>query len=204
MNEYSKWARAKTYIGSSVNFPRRLRDYYSSSYLEKFRKSSAICNALFSKGYSKFTLEILEYCEPSDVVSREQFYLDLFKPEYNILRIAGSSAGYKHSEETKLAISLKNKGKNHPLFGKKHSEEYKAKMSEALKGENHPMFGKTGEKHHSSLKIVVSDLELNTTTTFGSICEAARALNISQSRISMYFKNNQIKPYKGRYVFTKI
>jgi group I intron endonuclease len=52
----------------------------------------------------------------------------------NILQIAGSSAGYKHTQQTKLAISLKNKGKNHPLFGKKHSEETKINMSEQKKG----------------------------------------------------------------------
>jgi group I intron endonuclease len=88
-----------------------------------------INKALKKHKHSNFSLEIIEYCEPSDLIAREQFYLDLFKPEYNILQIAGSSAGYKHSEETKLAISLKNKGKNHPLFGKKHSEETKINMS---------------------------------------------------------------------------
>jgi group I intron endonuclease len=58
----------------------------------------AINRALFKYGYSNFTLEIIEYCEPSDVIVREQFYLDLLKPEYNILVKAGSSFGYQHSE----------------------------------------------------------------------------------------------------------
>lgn len=31
---------------------------------------------------------------------REQHYIDLLKPAYNILTIAGSSLGYTHSEET--------------------------------------------------------------------------------------------------------
>lgn len=42
-------------------------------------------------------------------ILREQFYFDLLKPEYNILEKAGSSLGFKHSEET-LNI-FKNKGK---------------------------------------------------------------------------------------------
>ena len=37
-----------------------------------------------------FRSEILEYCPSSIVLAREQFYLDKFKPEYNILKIAGS------------------------------------------------------------------------------------------------------------------
>lgn len=53
-------------------------------------------------GYNKFSLDILEYCEPSLLIKREQYYLDTLKPEYNILKIAGSSLGYKHSPETLL------------------------------------------------------------------------------------------------------
>ena len=54
----------------------------------------AINRALLKYGYSNFTLEIIEYCEPSDVIDREQFYLDLLQPEYNILSKAGSSLGF--------------------------------------------------------------------------------------------------------------
>jgi len=50
-------------------------------------------------------LEILEHCAPSEAISREQYYLDLLKPAYNILLIAGSRLGSKHSEETKAKIS---------------------------------------------------------------------------------------------------
>ena len=60
----------------------------------------AIYKALIKHGYSNFSLEIIEYCEPSLAVSREQYYLDLLKPEYNVLQIAGSSLGFKHSDET--------------------------------------------------------------------------------------------------------
>ena len=40
----------------------------------------------------------------SGVLSREQYYMDLLQPEQNILKIAGSSLGYKHTEEDKLKI----------------------------------------------------------------------------------------------------
>ena len=43
----------------------------------------------------------MEYCDPTAAIKREQYYLDLQKPEYNILPTAGSLLGYKHSEETK-------------------------------------------------------------------------------------------------------
>jgi hypothetical protein len=91
------------------------------------------------------------------------------------------------------------------ILGYKHSEENLAKMRVAKKGENNPMFGKKNSASQpNSIKIEVTDLYLNSKTTYNSVREAARALNIDRKTISNYFKNNQIKPYKKRYVFTKI
>jgi hypothetical protein len=47
------------------------------------------------------------------------------------------------------------------------------------------------------------DKKTNTTTSYNSINEAARALNIKHTIIVIYFANNQTKPYKGRYTFKK-
>lgn len=46
------------------------------------------------------TLEILEYCDRSIVINREQYYLDKYEPDYNILTKAGSSLGFRHYEQT--------------------------------------------------------------------------------------------------------
>ena len=54
-----------------------------------------------------------------------------------------------------------------------------------------------------SQAIEVTDIKNNTTTSYDSIREAARALNIRKSVIDMYFANNQQKPYKGIYTFNK-
>ena len=43
----------------------------------------------------------MEYCAPENTIEREQYYLTSLKPKYNILKVAGSLLGYKHSEETK-------------------------------------------------------------------------------------------------------
>jgi len=102
----------KTYIGSSVDLRQRFIQYYRITYLShKRRGKSLICRSILKNGYSAFTLEILEYCDPSEVLLREQYYIDELKPEYNILKIAGSSLGYKHSEDTKLQISTVLKAK---------------------------------------------------------------------------------------------
>jgi group I intron endonuclease len=178
-----------------------------------------INKALKKHKHSNFSLEIIEYCEPSDKIAREQFYLDLFKPEYNILRVAGSSAGYKHSEETKLVISLKNKGKNHPLFGKKHSEETKINMSEkkkgkpcseetktkisvALKGKPHSEERKVKMSEATGTAIEIFDKETNVITSFSSGRRAAKALGCSDWVIRTYKGTKKL--YKGRYQITKI
>jgi hypothetical protein len=46
------------------------------------------------------------------IFDREQYYLDMMNPTLNKLKIAGSSLGYKHTEETRKIMSLKRRGKN--------------------------------------------------------------------------------------------
>jgi hypothetical protein len=157
-------------------------------------RKSAIYSAILKHGIANFKLEILEYCSREECIKIEQKYINLLKPAYNILMVAGSLLGYKHDDEAKKKISDATKGENNPCFGRT--------------GENHPMFGKArpAGAGSPSQQIEVTDLEEKTTTTFGSIGEAARALNINQKTISNYFIRNQKKPHKGRYVFctTKI
>jgi len=211
-------------------------------------------------GFANFSLEILEYCGTEELLKREQHYLELLKPQYNILEKAGNISGYKHTEETlaklrarrhseesKIKISEAQRKNDNPARfkeGHKHSEETKIKiskgrvgitlsedtkrrMSEARLGVPSPFLGKKlsdeakqkireahlGRKHSAetlakisqklSQKIEVLDLETGTKTTYYSMSEAARALDITQSTITRYFTRNNPKPCKGRYLFTK-
>lgn len=89
----------------------------------------------------------MEYCDKSDLILREQYYLDKLNPEYNILKIAGSSRGFKHSKETKIKISKSLKGiyikEKSVLFGRTHTNETKKLMSLKKVKYNNPMYGKT-------------------------------------------------------------
>lgn len=140
----------KIYIGSAINLYTRIRNYYSSYQLNNW--DNYISRALLLHSHSAFSLSILEYINIEGlsneearllILSREQEYLNkIFSVDnpntYNILRIAGSSLGFKHTEEAKVLISLTHSGK---LV----SEETKVLLSIAKAGENNPMFGKTGE-----------------------------------------------------------
>jgi group I intron endonuclease len=55
-------------------------------YLQK--RKSYIFSAIIKYGYSNFTLEIIEYCDKLKVIEREQFYIDLLRPKYNLLQVA--------------------------------------------------------------------------------------------------------------------
>lgn len=61
-----------------------------------------INKAILEDNLENFSLDILKYCLSKDVIKREQHYLDIYKPFYNTLEIAGSSLSYVHNE-TSLA-----------------------------------------------------------------------------------------------------
>lgn len=114
----------KSYIGSGIDLRIRFYVYYS---IKRLNSSKMILyKALLKYGarfcaqicfaehrHSNFSLEILEYCSPYNILEREEYYFNLLKPEYNILQKPRSSLGYKHLEEAKPKISEANKGKNH-------------------------------------------------------------------------------------------
>lgn len=57
-------------------------------------------------GYINFRIDILEYCDLSLLTEREQYYIYNLKPQYNILKVAGSSLGHKQSDESKAIFFL--------------------------------------------------------------------------------------------------
>jgi group I intron endonuclease len=96
-----------SYIGSSSNLTKRFQDYYNFSHLTDTKRNMLIYKALVKHSYSNFSFEILEYCDPSSIICREQHYIDLLNPEYNVLKIAGSNLGFKHYEKTMAILKAR-------------------------------------------------------------------------------------------------
>lgn len=67
---------------------------------------------------------LLDFVNPTkiELMAREQYWIDLLKPPYNILKKADNSLGFKHSEKTKKLL----KGL---ATGRKHTAETKSLMS---------------------------------------------------------------------------
>ncbi len=161
-----------SYIGSSAQLADRLMHAYLGNRIGK-RKIEL---ALQEFKLESFYLEV--YILPDNLVEGktnseikeltlflEQFYILLYNPEYNVLKVAGSTVGRIFSEESRdkmrlAALARDIRGENNPMFGLSHSketreilskqklgrilsEDVKAKISAALSGENHPRYGKT-------------------------------------------------------------
>jgi group I intron endonuclease len=75
------------YVGSSVNLASSYYSYFRFKTLEALlsKQNTIISPALLKYGYGAFSLEILEYCDKSVVLEREQHYLDTLSPSYNVI-----------------------------------------------------------------------------------------------------------------------
>jgi group I intron endonuclease len=174
-----------SYVGSSINLSRRFGQYFNINYISSsVNRKSVINSSILKNGYSNFSLTILEYCEIKDTINRENFYISVISPTMNILQVAGSSLGFKHSEETKAKISLANTGEKNSMFGI------------YLTGEKNSMFGKT----HSietldkmsiakGTAIYVYDTQGSLVYTFSSARKAAEFFDCSYPTILKFAKN---------------
>ena len=121
----------KRYVGSAVNLSARHRDH-----LHRLRKgihhSIALQRAWNKYGPQSFGMvRVIEKCEVSVLVDREQWWINFLRPEYNVCKVAGSSLGRKHTPETRQKMALAK-------TGTKHSAATKAKMSATRTGRKIP------------------------------------------------------------------
>jgi hypothetical protein len=152
--------------------------YYSLGSLAKSNRP--IDKALLIYGFSNFRLEILEYCDKDDVLKREQYYLDLFKPEYNIVKTAGSTLGYKHTPES-LA-----KMRDFVL-----SDE--VRLKKALSTVN----ATTARK----ISILVKNIKTNEEIEYTSLTDAGKTLGVSRSAVSQALLTKRL--IKKTYLISK-
>lgn len=197
--------RGMSYVGSAINLTRRLRTYYSLGSLNKelLKGNSKIYNGLLKYGYNNFSLDILEYCEPNVLIEREQHYLDLLKPKYNILKIAGNRLGFKHSEATKD----KMRGINNHFFGKTHTDKTRQMIGLSLRSiirtNNKPKVLKLETKLKLSLRtrgvsVKVFDKSNNLIEQFPTMTSAAKYYGIHRRTIGSYLDKDR---YYNEYAF---
>lgn len=220
-----------TYIGSAVNLSRRFREYFSLNFLNKevLKNKSIIYRALLKYGYINFSLEILEYTDKSSVLVREQYYLDVLNPSYNICKVAGSSYGRITKENTRMKLRFAWKvrlfqengnGINFSEFVYNIMEE-KVRKSELVLNNIQVLFEKITKPEvkkkivsdetkmkilfstETALIVAVKDLETGITTSYPSARNAGLALGVHKSTILDRVKGKTLRPIRGRYLVLK-
>lgn len=126
----SRWGRHRFDLRNAV---------HSNKILERSWKKN---------GEESFVFEVLEFCEKTDLIEREQVWLDKTWPDglFNIRLVAHSGAGLKHTDDAKRKMSIASKSARaepslkmisklathgEKLRGKTHSAETRRRMSEA-------------------------------------------------------------------------
>lgn len=158
----------KTYIGSAKDFEQRKTKHLSLLRLNK-HPNIHLQRAFNLSEESNFSFDIVELCSEEDLISREQYYIDLFGYDnlYNICRIAGNTLGRKLSEDAKSRISNANKG-NKAWLGRRHNQATKNVISDK------------NTKYHF---IVQSDKDENVIGTYSSVNDAADKTGIPYGSI---------------------
>lgn len=163
-----------------------------------------------------FTLEILEYCPDTKLLEREQFYLDLLLPEYNVLKHAYSLLGYKHSPESIEKFKSKIISPEHKkLLSSIHkdkvvSSETRDKLAIATANykKNNPLTpealanirAKTLAREGVSVSVL--NTETNEVKEFTNQTEAGEFLGVTRQAIYNAIKRG--KPIQGIYLISKI
>ena len=98
------------YIGSSIKITQRFKEHLK--YLRgNYHHSGKLQNSFNKYGEENFKFDVLEECSKEVYLQREQHFIDILDPFFNICKVAGNCTGRKFSEETKKKMSLAKKGK---------------------------------------------------------------------------------------------
>lgn len=219
----------KRYVGSAIDLHKRISRYFQKGYLNNSKhENRLIIRAIKKYGIENFYISIIEYVNinKKDLIRREQYWLDTIKPEYNILKQAGNSLGYKHRSDVKLKLSLMKIGKKlsleiknrmsatkkiSKLIGHKHTLETKLKLSEIAR--------KRTKLPKPGISLLIKDIISGDTKKYRSIREAARDLKCStetlrvrtltENIIDLRLRRKNIdllrgKLFRNRYIITLI
>lgn len=122
------------YIGSAVNLYKRKNVHFSELRRDKH------CNGKLQESWNTYGEDYFEFVvienidDAEELLDREQHYLDLLDPHYNICVTAGSRLGTPHTPEI---IEKIRQNATKFWLGKNLPEETKKKIGDANRGNQH-------------------------------------------------------------------
>jgi hypothetical protein len=165
----------KIYVGSSINIHSRLLEHIYDL------KKKIHCNDYLQNSWNKYGENNFEFClickcEIENLLDNEQYYID-----------------YLDSKNRKFGYNISPDVLRHKV-----SDSTRAKLKKVFSGENNPRWGKKGctrnaeqLKQHAvscSKPVVQFDLLGNEVATYKSLKDAAHAVGVHLSGISMCLK----------------
>jgi group I intron endonuclease len=123
----------RVYIGSAINIRKRWWEHKGD--LRRGKHHNIKMQRHYdSYGVDDLVFEVIVRCDVDSLIKTEQVFLDLYKPWFNVLMVAESRLGMRHTDECRALMSNNRRGCKHPLYGKHHTAEAKKAMSKAKKG----------------------------------------------------------------------
>lgn len=163
-----------------------------------------IYKALLAHGFANFKLEILEYCEPSKLIEREQYYIDLLTPEYNILKIAGSRLGSKHSEQAKARIKAGALGRSEEVLAKNRAQIKALNSSQSHKDHLAKLNSSADHIAIHAKPIILTNNDNGESVEYRSMRQAANNFNLHTETIRRCIKGNKLLLNKYKITFKKL
>lgn len=200
----------KVYIGSSTNISVRISSHKNS--LKRNKHVNFHLQSSYNKyGIENFLYEIIEYCNEIWLLKKEEYYIKFFKSNdknfgYNIEEFYKGRK--RHSEESKLKISLGNKGKrkgfipsqkaidSFTAFVKlKKSDQHKENIRQAHLGKKRKPFSDEWKRKMSEKRRIYWNVfDLNNNLIFEKITtkNLSNLISCSEQTIHLAYKKGYI------------
>jgi len=128
----------RCYIGSSINIENRLFSHLNLL-SRNIHPNKKLQNHFNKYGVDDINFNVIAICEKDILLKEEQYFIDSYKPWFNLRPIAENNLGLKLSEKTKQKmrkISLSLGLRPPSRLGIKNSEESNRKRREKMLGKN--------------------------------------------------------------------
>lgn len=179
------------YIGSTTNYCRRKKRHFED--LKRGNHHSIKLQRAVNKYkidvFRMYELEIFEFISKPHLLEREQHYIDVLNPKYNMCKIAGNQLGSIRSKAFKQKCSERMRGKtawNKGLILPKHSKETIEKRAKSLTGRLVSIDTRLRIKEKVSRPILQYGNDGGFIKEWPSAKEAAKVLRISYPRLIEY------------------
>lgn len=217
----------KVYIGKSKNVKQRKNAHFNALKLNK-HNNQHLQNSYNKYGKDNFQFDVIEYCEESLLPTKEMYYIELYKNNYNIIQSIDNRQNFPQKMRDKMKQSKIDKGLTVSIYSYNLNTQEIIKWDSIKECSNTLNFNRRaiqnvlknkssqykGFKFSSDLnfdkyqkstnqiknKTLVYDINGNLIHTFESVTKASKELKINRVTIRQAFNDNRICKNKYKFI----